>query len=282
MGIKGLNYFIKKKCKKAIQKIHLQSLAGKTIAIDTSIYLYKFKAESSIFPSIFRMCSILKHYDINPIFVFDGKPPATKATILESRRLKKEAAEAKYKNIKEQIAIATAADKWELENKLKKLERQFIRIKNAEIRLVKQLFKYYGIDYVECQGEADEGCRQLCHDGKAYACLSEDMDMFALGCARVLRYFSLLKHTAVLYNLNSILKILNMNFATFQNLCLLSSTDNNKNPRGISYYYYNYLYPILHSTLPCSNIPLQINVNVIQTDKLHQLLKDQYFLTPQN
>ena len=73
-----------------------------------------------------------------------------------------------------------------LEHKLAKLAKKFIRIKNHEIRDIKMLFSSYGISYIEAIGEADRWCAKLVSSGRAYACVSEDMDMFAYGCPFVL------------------------------------------------------------------------------------------------
>ncbi len=42
MGIRLLNKYIKNNCKNAIKIIHMGELKDKYIAIDTSIYLYRF------------------------------------------------------------------------------------------------------------------------------------------------------------------------------------------------------------------------------------------------
>ena len=60
---------------------------------------------------------------------------------------------------------------------------------------------------------------------KAWACLSEDTDLFVYGCSRVLRYFSLINHTVVLYHMKGILKELNMTQEEFKDVCILSGTD---------------------------------------------------------
>jgi 5'-3' exonuclease len=62
-----------------------------------------------------------------------------------------------------------------------------------------------------------------------WACLSEDMDMFVYGCPRVIRYFSLLNHTAVLYDMKEILEKLNLNQKELREICILSGTDYNIN-----------------------------------------------------
>ena len=43
MGVKLLNRFLKQKCGDAINELHIDQLTGKKIAIDISIFLYKFK-----------------------------------------------------------------------------------------------------------------------------------------------------------------------------------------------------------------------------------------------
>ena len=62
---------------------------------------------------------------------------------------------------------------------------------------------------------------------KAYACLSEDMDMFVYGCNRVLRYLSLLKKSVIIYDTKSILSELKLNMDEFKSICIVSGTDYN-------------------------------------------------------
>ncbi len=97
MGISRLNYFLQHSCPNGIHPIHLKTLSGKTLAIDTSIYLYKFKAKGCIIENMYLMCSIFKHYNITPIFVFDGKPPDNKGNCLQERRENFMKLEEKYK-----------------------------------------------------------------------------------------------------------------------------------------------------------------------------------------
>ena len=71
------------------------------------------------------------------------------------------------------------------------LKKKFIRITPIHIEKIKNLMDSYGVSYCTAEGEADELCVKMVQKNKAYACLSEDMDMFVYGCNRVLRYFSL-------------------------------------------------------------------------------------------
>jgi 5'-3' exonuclease len=105
------------------------------------------------------------------------------------------------------------------------LKKKFVRISKNEIENVKNLIRVYGGTDYDAPGEADELCALLVIKNKVWACLSEDMDLFVYGCPRVLRYFSLIGHTAVLYNLDGILKELLMTQQEFKEICILSGTD---------------------------------------------------------
>ena len=242
MGIPRLNRFIRQYCARDLKTMHLSELKGQTLAIDTSIYLYKFKAKGSIVTNMYLMCSLLKRYKIKPIFVFDGKPPPEKKGIIEMRRMKKEAAEKEYNTLKAQISLMTNwRSKKIIEQKIARLAKKFIRIKNYEIRQVKTLFRSLGVSFMNAVGEADKWCAKLVLDGYAYACVSEDMDMFVYGCPLVIRYLSLINQTAIVYDLHKILENLRLSLVEFRSLCILSGSDYHYNSstyvKPISYYY---------------------------------------------
>jgi len=119
-------------------------------------------------------------------------------------------------------------------NNMDILKKKFIHISREQIQTVKNLIKYYGMTYFDAPGEADKLCAILNIKGKVWGCMSEDMDMFVYGCKNVLRYFSLLNHTVVLYDTKNILKTLDITLKELKEICILSGTDynldmNNKN-----------------------------------------------------
>ena len=100
MGIKFLNKYLLKKCSsESIYKIPIYELKQKTIVIDTSIYLYKFAIENEIIPKFGLLLSIFKEYNITPIFIFDGKPPQEKKSLLIQRLNEKKKAEEMYNTL---------------------------------------------------------------------------------------------------------------------------------------------------------------------------------------
>jgi 5'-3' exonuclease len=211
----------------------MSDLNGKRIAIDISIYLYKYEAEDTLLENIYLMLSVFRHYNIMPLFIFDGKPPPEKKALLLKRREDKDLAQQEYNKLKIQLASKNDGDdKQDIINLMDQLKKQFIYINKEKIESVKELIRAYGATYYDSPGEADELCALLVIKKKVWACMSEDMDMFVYGCTRVLRYFSLINHTAVLYYMKGILGELNMTHKEFKEICILSGTDYNFSANG--------------------------------------------------
>jgi flap endonuclease-1 len=230
MGIKNLNKFLKENTKDSIKLGHVSELSGKRIAVDISIYMYKFASENTLIENIYLMLSIFRYYNVIPIFVFDGKPPAEKKELLQKRREDKKEAEAEYKELKNKLEINKNMDeteKQEIMNNMDMLKRKFVNVSKYDIDNVKNLIRSYGATYYDAPGEADELCAMLTIKGKVWACLSEDMDMFVYGCPRVIRYLSLLNHTLVIYDLKGILGELGLTQKELREICILSGTDYN-------------------------------------------------------
>ena len=229
MGIPNLNKLFLEKSKTNINKIHLKEIANKTIVIDTSIYLYKFMGQEKFIENFYLMVSIFLYYDIIPIFIFDGKPPSEKKELLKQRKMNKNDAEKKYKLLEENIKNESVSkdELLEIQSEMNKLKKQFIRIKDSDINLVKDLISYFGVQYIEAQGEAYLLCAQMVISNQAWGCLSDDMDLFVFGCNRVLRYLSLMNHTIIYYNFDNLLNDLNINIQDFRYIITISGTDYN-------------------------------------------------------
>jgi len=232
MGIKHLNKFMKENAKDSIKFISLAEISGKKIAVDISIYMYRYAADGNLVENIYLMLSIFRYYNIIPIFIFDGKPPDEKKVLLQKRREDKKEAEDEYNKCKIQLELNAEMDdieRQEIINNMDMLKKKFIQIHKNDIENVKELIRAYGATYYDAPCEADELCALLTLKGKVWACLSEDMDMFVYGCPRVIRYMSLLNHTAVLYNMKGILEELGITQKELREICIISGTDYNTN-----------------------------------------------------
>ena len=218
MGVKYLNRLIKTMCKSSLTKIKLIELSNKKIAIDTSIYMYKYKQQGDLIEGIFNMITVLQKYNIEPIFIFDGKPPIEKQDKLLERGKNKEIAKTQFNKLSSEFNNLLTYDKDndkdnyknnykdnykdkqrqqiyinKLEKQIDYCKRNMIKLSYKDIIDVKNLISYMGENYYESYTEADGIIAKLAKEKKAWGCLSEDMDMFVYGCPIILRYFSILK-----------------------------------------------------------------------------------------
>ena len=232
MGIPNLNKYLLDNCTtQSISKKHLSSFAGRIVVIDTSIYLYKFSGHNTLIENMYTLITIFRYYKMIPVFVFDGKPPDEKKDLLKQRHLDKQAAESKYNDLKQKLA-GEPEDKNEIVVEMEKLKKQFIRIKKESVDAVKSLMDACGVQHCDAPGEADQLCAKMVISKQAWACLSDDMDMFAYGCTRVMRHMSLLNHTVIFYNTNGILRELKIHMRDFREIMILSGTDYNTGVSG--------------------------------------------------
>jgi flap endonuclease-1 len=229
MGIKHLNKFFRTECGESIKSITIAELSGKKIAVDISIYMYKYESNEALIENMYIMLATFRQYNIIPIFVFDGKPPTEKKALLQKRKEDKKAAEKEYNILKQKLEIndITDEDKQEIISNMDILKKQIIYITREKISIVKSLIRSYGATYYDAPCEADELCALLVLKNKVWACLSEDMDMFVYGCTRVIRYLSLFNRTAVLYDMRGILVNLGITQKELREICVLSGTDYN-------------------------------------------------------
>jgi len=236
MGIKYLNGFLRENCKGSIRSMSMAELSGKKIAVDVSIYLYKYAGDESLVENMYLMISTFRHYNIIPIFIFDGKPPAEKKELLNSRRENKQEAEKEYKRLKGILDSSNNdCDKLEIVANMDALKKKFIYVSKRQIELVKELMVGLGVTYYDAPGEADELCATLVLKKKVWGCMSEDMDLFAYGCTMVLRYFSLINRTVVVYFMKEILQELGITQKEFREICVLSGTDYNISKDGLNF-----------------------------------------------
>lgn len=237
MGIKNLNTYLTKRCStNSIFKTHLKNISGKTLAIDISIYLYKYLNQNVLLENIYLMIHIFKCNNINPIFVFDGKSPIEKWDTIKERYQIRKAAEEEYLKLKTELENVEIADSIKKE-KLKELnliKQKTTKITKEDIAKVKELISAIGCQYIDAPGEADQLCAFLVNNGYAYGCLSDDMDMLLYGCPIIIRNLNLNDSTITIYNTENILKEIDIDLVHFRKVIILAGTDYNKNSQNIS------------------------------------------------
>ena len=94
MGIKCLTKLLGQKAPKSIQTDQLHKLSGKRVAIDSSLFIYQFLMNgfhpSNHISGIFYKTINYLALGIEPIYIFDGKPPEQKCEIIKERKKKAE------------------------------------------------------------------------------------------------------------------------------------------------------------------------------------------------
>lgn len=229
MGIRGLNSYFKQHGSRNIKRIHVSQLRGSTIAIDTSIYMYKFLEEGCLLEYMFAMVCQCKENDIEPLFVFDGKPDEMKKEVLIKRAIKRHKAGEKYWEMKQEYNEVcehlSSEEKEAAYAKMMNLKKKSTRVKLNDISRLKELFDTLCIKYYEAPYEADVVCAYLVNSGIAYACVSDDMDMFAYKCSFVLREWNIHNGFLKQYALEDIIKDLNIPLEFFKDVLLLSCND---------------------------------------------------------
>tara|TARA_Y100000590_G_C15622318_1_gene978072 strand:+ start:327 stop:1178 length:852 start_codon:yes stop_codon:yes gene_type:complete len=258
MGIKLLNAFLRKRCKRDNKLKSFYQLKNKTIVVDINVYLYRFKSEGLLMENMFNLCGIFHYYNIKAVFVFDGKAPAIKQEEIERRKEKKKEAKEKFDSLdaKEHDTFYG-----------KKLRRCFVMLAGNDYYQIKQLIVAFGMSFITANGEADKLCAEMVICGNAYACLSEDTDLFVYGCPIVLRYLSITNHTIVLYDLNEILKTLNITLEKFQKICILSGTDYSKRKENLYKCFDLY-----------KNYPITLDAEQMQIYKMYQVIPNKIML----
>jgi len=230
MGIKHLNQFLRKECSEAIRVMALNELSGRTVVVDASIFMYRFTADNALLENMYSMLSFFKMHDIVALFIFDGKPPEEKRKTLHKRSRLKRIAELQYNRLLDDTANSNNNNNSNSNSNinaaaLKALRRRFIRVSDADFDRVKTLMRAFGVQYIVAGGEADALCAQMVIKRKAYACVSDDTDLFVYGCCRVLRHINLFDQTVTMYDMHKMLHILGITMTEFRQICVISGTD---------------------------------------------------------
>ncbi len=228
MGVPHLNALFCSQCPQGVEKKSLHAFSGWKVAVDTSIYMYRYKEQGVLLENMFNLVNMLKKHNIVPCFIFDGKPPEEKKAIIKARKKERETAETEYNKIANLVEANPKMDDVEKKKNITKMEslkQKMTRITSQDIQNVKTLLDGMGVIWVEARGEADLLCARLCNKKFVNACLSDDMDMFVYGCPVVWRHISILQESVVSYNLGVICDTLGLTKDELTEICVASETD---------------------------------------------------------
>lgn len=273
MGVKGLNKIIEKYAKEAFNPIHLSSYKYKKIAIDISLYMFKYKAifGERWLVAFINLVICLRKNDIHCIFIYDSKAPPEKSAEKLKRAEQRDKLNSKIFELEDNLKTyyetneitetlketfvtliqkegdlklkkllrpskkedEHAFDISLIEKELNKLKSQAVSISDDDFKLTRELFTILGIPYILADGEAETLCSYLCIHGKVDAVLSEDTDVLAYGTPKFLSKLNTSEETCVEIDNDNLLSLLEMNLDEFKDLCIMCGTDYNSNIRGI-------------------------------------------------
>jgi len=236
MGIKDLKTLIKQTGTKKL----LTDYRGEKIAIDVSLYMYRFAYwDQDPIVGFSRQINTLHNVQIEPVYVFDGKPPNAKAATIAERRKKTALAKTHKQNLETKINTmiskteSRTPDKQQdfdeeimiLRQQLHVVSKQIINIKPIHFESLHALLDVKHISYYDAPGEADPFIAQLCKDGFVYAVMTEDMDALTFGSQHVITGYHNNTIDIIEYALNDVIQHLNLNFEQFVDMCILCGCD---------------------------------------------------------
>ena len=261
MGIKNLHKFLKKHAENQYEIVHLSHLAYKKIAIDTSLYMYKYKIiyADKWLNAFVNLVVTLREYNIHCIFIYDNGCPEEKLKEREKRSKNKENLETKACELETEIEqyhmtneVSERLQKLHdscvdkkvsllqtkkkklfdiklVENELKKIQSQIVRVTKQDFDLTKSLFDIMGIPFQNAVLEGETTCAQLCLEGKVDAVLTEDTDVLAYNTPLFFTKLNLSNDTVTVLKIENILEEIEMTYQQFRDLCIMSGTDYNDN-----------------------------------------------------
>ena len=207
MGISSLHKFLRKNCPEVYEEIHLSKYAFKKIAIDISLYLFKYK---TIFgdrwiSAFINLVSCMRRNNIHCVFIYDTGSPPEKQGEKEERAEAREKLEQKvydledaldhYHKTSEILPILIEFDKKrktkanlnmkrllkkddaisipELTQEIQKIKNQAVHISSKDFEITKILFDVLKVPYFQAPLEAETMCSDICIRKQVDAVISE-------------------------------------------------------------------------------------------------------------
>jgi flap endonuclease-1 len=304
MGIHNLNKFLKKNCPKVFNEVHISEYGFKKVAIDTSLYLCKFKAVygDKWISAFINLIASLRKNEVHCVFVYDsGSPPekqAEKDSRLESRQKLQhkidelEDAMKLYHSTNEispvlsqfygkkmkkvsptRVLLSSKPEKIDMklvEEWISKTKNQILNITSEDFQMTKELFKILNVPILNAPLEAEKFCSDLCRKGLVDAVLSEDTDVLAYGSPKFLSKIDTTKETYIEINYEYMLEELNLSKEQFLDLCIMCGCDYNKNIYKVGPEK-AYLYLKKHSSIENIESNLKLDISVLNHVRTREL-----------
>ncbi|CAH1246509.1 EXO1 [Branchiostoma lanceolatum] len=226
MGIQGLLPFLKD----ASTQVNVKMLAGYTVAVDAYCWIYRgafacamdlARGEKSdmYVRFVLKYVNMLLSHGIKPVMVFDGCNLPSKQGVEDSRRERKHLYLQKGKQFLRDGNAAQARECFQ----------KCINVTPTMAHEVMEACRAVGVDCIVAPYEADAQLAYLNKCGIAQAVITEDSDLLAFGCDRVIFKLDLNGNGVMIekHRLSQCLKIKAQNFTfdKFRYMCILCGCD---------------------------------------------------------
>lgn len=265
MGIKNLHKILKKYSPDVYVERHLSEYAYKKVAIDISLYLFKYKAVfgEKWLASFLEMICCLRRNEVHPVFIFDGKAPQEKKKEQDARKEQRDKLKSRLSTLEQDLEIYKTSGKMSetlqefytkiehekpmrllgkpsrnvsvnmIENELEKLRSYNIGITKKDIETLKEMLDILKIPNLVAPGEAEAYASKLCLNGIVDMVLSEDTDVLVYGTPIFLTKLNVSTGMVTEIAFENVLKELEMTHAEFVDLCILCGSDYNETMKGV-------------------------------------------------
>lgn len=273
MGISDFYPTFKEMSPQAFQTINFSDLAGWRIAVDVSIFLYKFvKSGGNIgdgymswLDGFILFVNTLRKNGVKAVFVFDGpNPPVEKKEEQTRRRLDVEKSKQRISDLEKLFEDISFRKDENLTNvddivvKLKelfprkhfgenigtiyaevhalidKVNRQTTSITKEHAAIAKEFIELMGLCWIQADGEAEGLCAYLAHRGDVDGVMSEDTDALLYGTPYLFSKIDVANSKCCATRLNDILELNRLTFKEFQDVCIMFGVDYNERCRYVS------------------------------------------------
>lgn len=236
MGIRNLQHWIRWAVPQTVQSPNWSAWEGKRVGVDILGFLYRAKS-CGVYPIVYvaQMVAACKRLGIEPIMIFDGKPPSEKQKILEQRTNTRNTSRIKKMLLEE---ASPDADSESAKKELQKLELNSTYFTSEERDQVKQFLYACGVLNLNASGEADNVLAYLSRKGWISAVLSSDFDLLARGVENLI----VPDGNAIpgswgwkQYTLSKMLALGDMTYDQFVEMCVLMGSDYTAGMRTIPF-----------------------------------------------
>lgn len=173
------------------EKISLDQLRGKVIAIDAFNALYQFlsiirlrdgtplkdstgRVTSQLSGLFYRTVNLIE-YGIRPIYIFDGKPPSLKERTLKEREAVKVKFTKEWQDAVEKGDLSAAFKKSVMTSRLEK----------GMVTEARHLLELMGVPWLAAPSEGEAQAAYMARQGECYAAASQDYDSLLFGSPRL-------------------------------------------------------------------------------------------------